>query len=1007
MRGQPDNALRAKLEEMDLLPTNQGEKELYFVSDRGEMFDKPSIRIALEKAAEFEADAVFFRVFPDDNRYPKRLPIPQIFIYHDTSLSLNESWYAEIHRNLWNAGVVPLAFIFSVDSIKILNCRKVPEIKGSKPAFSPFDKLEKLIAADRKFIVRAIAAGTLWDNPSFKDDFRLEETAYFKLLDFLKAYRKKLIKQKIADELIVNRLLVIAMLIKYLSDRKDSNGNRVFKKGFFRQFLKHEINIEDGADNLDKVFRDPSSCIKLFDCLSQHFNGGIFEFSTSEKQAMLKADLSPIADFLAGDREPNGQGIFWPLYSFEYLPVELISNIYEEFLAKKTAISEKGEKAKEDTKGIVYTPPMLVDLLLDQCLSFDADILDWRIVDPACGSGVFLVGVFKRLVHCWRMANHWRNPTHSDLQGILKKNVFGFDKEPEAILITAFSLYIALFDELEPLVIWNELKFDDLRENNLQAKDFFEIMKSGKFDGYFDLVIGNPPFDSKLETHAAKQLEKRLKKQRPPLPDNQAALLFLEQSFRLGRDGATICLIQPAGPLLYNGSAQAFRQALFNDFHIAIVFDFTALEDSLFKAQVAAAAVIGFNKLVKTDKVLHVTFRRTKAIKEKLLFELDAYDFHWVSIKSINSNKQVWKANLLGGGRLHRLLERLIPENASTLGEYLNQREEHDGWQFCEGYSVGCGHVLNDLPNRDQFVGVPANQIKEKFKLKRTPELAPWITGKSNVSPDILTKNGFVRKPKICDYLFFEEPRKNNKKIFEPPHVLIRKKIDDGVIPVEFSNEYLVFSKQIIGIHAKDEQKLRMLTQSLSGSKLFAFLAVVISGRILVSRETSLLQQDILAVPYQEESEDIKLRDWEQSLIDDVMKVLVDFRRKGEKSVAVKAVSFSELLEFGEMYCRILNSIYENFQPLPPIILDHFVCYPFCYGEAPEIEIPAQNKAVDYLEELLSRQVGRRLFVNRIIRTYEQNVILMVKPNQKRFWLRSMAMRDADETLVDMLHQGY
>lgn len=1007
MRGQPDNALRAKLEEMDLLPTNQGEQELYFVSDRYEITDKPNIRIALERAAEFKADAVFFRIFPDDGEYTKRLPIPQIYIYHDTSFCLNEDRYAEIQHHLWNAGVVPLAFIFKIHEVKIINCRKAPEIKNGKPVFSSFNKLEASVVANQKFIARAIASGTLWDNPEFKDDFVLEGTAYFKLLEFLKDYRKKLIKQKIASEKIINRLLVVATLIKYLYDRRDSNGNAVFKQGFFKRFLVKDINDNDDSDDLVKVFRNSNSCIKLFDYLSQHFNGGIFEFNTNEQQELFKADLSPIADFLAGDREPNGQGIFWPLYSFEYLPVELISNIYEEFLAKKTADSEKGKKAKEDSKGIVYTPPMLVDLLLDQCLPFDINVLDWRIVDPACGSGIFLVGIFKRLIHCWRMANNWNNPTHSDLQNILKKNIFGFDKEPEAILITAFSLCVALCDELEPLVIWNELKFDDLRENNLQAVDFFEIVESEKFNGYFNLVIGNPPFDSKLETRAAKQLEARLKKERPQLPYNQVALLFLEQSFKLGCNGATICLIQQAGPLLYNGGAHAFRQALFSNFHITTVLDFTALEGSLFKAKVAAAAVIGFNKPVTTDKVLHITFRRTKAIKERLLFELDAYDFHWVSKSSIKSNKYVWKTNLLGGGRLHRLLNRLIPENISTLGEYLNQCKERDGWRFCEGYSVGCGHTLNNLPNKTEFLGVSATEIKQKLGLERTPELAPWVTGKSNVTPSILTKNGFIKKPKICNDLFFEEPRKNNKEIFEPPHVLIREKIDRGAIPAIFSNDYLVFSKQIIGIHAKDEQKLRALAQTVS-SEFFAFLAVVISGRVLVSRQTSLLQQDIFAVPYQEEHQEIVLRDWEKALIEDVMKVIFDFRGRGEKSIAIKTVKDSELSEFGEMYCQILNSIYDNFRPLRPIrISNDLVCYPFYYGEAPEIKIPTQDKIIDYLDKLLFQQIGRRLIVNRIIRIYEQNVILMVKPDQKRFWLRSIAMRDADETLVDMLNQGY
>ena len=162
---------------------------------------------------------------------------------------------------------------------------------------------------------------------------------------------------------------------KYLNDRIDSAGNRVFQPGFFSQISRAN------ADDLATLFREPGSCVKLFDELSKHFNGRIFELRENERAELAQANLSPVADFLQGDQEPSGQGLFWPLYSFDDLPVELISNIYEEFLAKKD---------KENSKGVVYTPPMLVEFLLDQCLPISPDTLKWKIFDPACGSGVFL-----------------------------------------------------------------------------------------------------------------------------------------------------------------------------------------------------------------------------------------------------------------------------------------------------------------------------------------------------------------------------------------------------------------------------------------------------------------------------------------------------------------------------------------------------------------------------------------------------------------------------------------
>jgi hypothetical protein len=652
MNGLNDNIFRDELNRMEMLRPDGELSSLYFVAEKDAV--EPRIRIALEQAGRYQADAVFFRIFPvGDNRSP----IPQIYIYYNTALSLDEAHYAGIHRRLWNAGTPPLVFILTAGQVKILNCRQKPEIdKDSKePVLTPFRTLEKIVAADRAFATREIASGTLWENTKFENDFVLEKTAYFQLLTHLKSFRQELLALQILSEPTVNRILVMAILIKYLNDRQDSAGNRVFSEGFLRRF-SHANN-----DDIESLFLEKGSCIRLFDHLSRHFNGGIFELTDNEKEELYQADLSPIAVFLKGDEDPTGQMLFWPLYSFEDLPVELISNIYEEFLAKK-----------DDSNGVVYTPPMLVDFLIDQCLPLDAKKLSWKILDPACGSGIFLVGAFKRLILCWRMANDWKQPTYRDLQAILKNSIFGIDKASEAILVTAFSLCIALCDELEPLIIWNELKFDNLQNSNLQDRDFFEIVESGEFNNHFDLVIGNPPFDSKLTTNAAKRIEETKVKVRPKLPDTQLALLFLEQSFRLARKDAAVCLIQPAGPLLYNGNALPFRGYLFDQFAINQVFDFTPLEGALFKAKVAAAGIIGFNTPATTDKIQHITFRRTRALKEKLLFELDPYDFHWISRDSVKQKQYVWKTNLLGGGRLHRMMDRLIT-GVQTLGEYLKK----------------------------------------------------------------------------------------------------------------------------------------------------------------------------------------------------------------------------------------------------------------------------------------------------------------------------------------------
>jgi hypothetical protein len=235
--------------------------------------------------------------------------------------------------------------------------------------------------------------------------------------------------------------------------------------------------------------------------------------------------------------------------------------------------------------------------------------------------------------------------------------------------------------------------------------------------------------------------------------------------------------------------------------------------------------------------------------------------------------------------------------------------------------------------------------------------------------------------------------------------------VDGLAIPAAVSDKELVFSKQIIGVYApkKEIDKLVELAERLNNSGLYGLLAAVVSSRMLVTRSSSLLKSDIMQLPYPDDMQEVDMSFWEQALVNDIEKYLIDFRRKGEKSSVLYKVNGPDLIKFGEMYCSILNKVYKQFRSLAPIQMEKgsFICYPFCYGDTPQIELPKENTVISYLDELLHRRHGSRLFINRILRIYEQNVIFMIKPNQKRYWLRSIALRDADETMVDLLKQGY
>ena len=162
---------------------------------------------------------------------------------------------------------------------------------------------------------------------------------------------------------------------------------------------------------------------------------------------------------------------------------------------RRSAKARGKTKPRAEATGVHYTPNHLVDLVLDEVLPWDGDEWDIRVLDPACGSGVFLVKAFQRLVHRWRNARG--RPGVADLRRVLENNLFGVDKERHAVRpVASFSLYLAMCDEIEPKLVWQKnMSFPRLRDKRLVKSDFFAEDKDGfctiRDESTYQLVVGN------------------------------------------------------------------------------------------------------------------------------------------------------------------------------------------------------------------------------------------------------------------------------------------------------------------------------------------------------------------------------------------------------------------------------------------------------------------------------------------------------------------------------------
>lgn len=955
--------------------------------------------IALEYAKKYNVDFVYFRKFEN------RPSVAQVFIYDFTNrIGVEDQELTNLHKQLYSSALVPMFFVFTKKDVRIFNCYERPS-EGDRLKYKPLtvislaarisDSLSLKSKEDfAAFSGKSFDNGTFWENSKYSKNFKFSNSAYEKLLSELKQALRDIITMRILPAGIARKVMVTSILVRYLEEREDEEGRKVFPSGFFGRFVP-------GAQNFTDIFSKGGAYLDLLDYLAQHFNGGIFQVSPEDRTYLESADLRRFGLFLEGKAE-GIQLVFWTLYSFNDLPIELISNIYEEFLGKQP--------------GVVYTPPFLVNFLLDESMPLDSKAIDYKILDPACGSGVFLVGAYRRLIHRWRRNNGWQRPSLSTLKTLLKDNIYGVELNKDAADLTIFSLSLALCDELTPLQIWEDLKFDNLHERNILHDDFFNVISLDSFPHDFDLIIGNPPFDAKL-TLPAKEVERRALQERGStglfhglqrkgkqikLPDNQIALLFLEQSVKLCKPQGLVCLIQPSGPFLYNNSSAQFRRLLFEKYHIPQIIDFTHISRILFgkNGDVATAAVFIKNEDAKDKGVLHVTVRRTKPHKEKLYFELDTYDFHHVPRKLALYDPLIWKSNFIGGSRVHQLVRRL--SESTSLKEYLEERK-NTGWVISEGFTAATKGDIEELKR------LKDNQEIDGYKIFNERLQASFISNKRFLPTKALTGKGIdesqIEKEAPVD-LFHS---KGNPGVYKAPHILIKEAIVDMAIPMAFSNEDLSFKHRIVGIHApqKSIHELKSLYHILSNSKTNLFFFAGTSSEFMVNRSSSFLKKDLDSFRIPQNGQEFDLGFSEKILIDDFWNFLLEFRRNGEESkIATQNVSPTELRKYGAVYCEILGKIYPKIKPYQYFETNSYICFPFYFGDnVPDIDFSDSDEAEQHIERLVRKNLNLRL--TRIVRMYEGNVIYLIKPKKLRYWLQSIALRDADETFADLRKQGY
>jgi hypothetical protein len=284
---------------------------------------------------------------------------------------------------------------------------------------------------------------------------------------------------------------------------------------------------------------------------------------------------------------------------------------------------------------------------------------------------------------------------------------------------------------------------------------------------------------------------------------------------------------------------------------------------------------------------------------------------------------------------------------------------------------------------------------------------AKHITGKDYLPSDALFENGpDISKITTVKAKLFKSYY--TSKRFSPPMLLIREHMD--IAHCLWTKSYLTYSQRLVGFCApeKDVKKLRKINDWLFDARkvLKAYLALV-SPSLFIQKATALQADDIFSIPYPENGvQDVSPN--EQILVDDIVDYYRDLIRLGEDSPAMKESGYAKLADFTSVFSSQINTIYKKnpLHALKPQTWPGVICQPFVFGQG-KVDWNGADELKGKLVALLHEQQGDTLQVTRICRIYDGNFVFLLKPDRLRYWLRSVALRDADEMLSDLRAQGF
>jgi type I restriction-modification system DNA methylase subunit len=446
----------------------------------------------------------------------------------------------------------------------------------------------------------AMTAGVL-DAEATKVGKRLRKTPVgARLFEDLLAYRSMLrvylaaYNEQVAPAEIdhaVQRLLDRLIFIRTAEDRHIEE-----------QHLRPLVRALREANKISRLWPEVLALFREFD---GHYDSQLFARQRLDELDTENEPIRVTIEGLYGTRNGSIE------YDFGAIDADVLGGAYEQYLgqlAKASSMPRARLKVEDalrqaehaDTRrfrkahGVYYTPKWVVRLIVEGTLGRALDertpeeIRNIRVLDPACGSGSFLVEAFRVLAHYWRRTEPPVDAAAELAQrvAILHNNMFGVDLDPAAVEIAQLNLLLVALSErsLLPDLATNVVCGNSLIDRDrADAFDYAAAFPFAKEPGRFDVVIGNPPY-VRSQNLPAPDRETYRARYRTAVGSFDIYELFLERALELARLGGRTGFIVPGKFLSSSSGEAALLDHIYGCANIETLVDamrFRVFEDAL------------------------------------------------------------------------------------------------------------------------------------------------------------------------------------------------------------------------------------------------------------------------------------------------------------------------------------------------------------------------------------------------------------------------------------------